>query len=63
MIWEKFSKNKLLIISIYLSLLESGTELFYIQDLLGHKSNKTTEIHTHVSMKSIKQIKSPFDDL
>lgn len=44
-------------------LLESGTDLRYIQELLGHNSSKTTEIYTHLSTKSIQQIKSPFDDL
>ncbi|CAG0970337.1 Tyrosine recombinase XerD [Flavobacteriales bacterium] len=44
-------------------LLENGTDLRYIQELLGHKSSKTTEIYTHVSTKSIRQIKSPFDYL
>ncbi|NLB62910.1 MAG: tyrosine-type recombinase/integrase [Fibrobacter sp.] len=44
-------------------LLEKGTSLRYIQELLGHKSSKTTEIYTHVSTRSICQIKSPFDDL
>jgi integrase/recombinase XerD len=44
-------------------LLESGTDLRYIQDLLGHKSSKTTEIYTHVSTKNIQNIRSPFDDL
>lgn len=44
-------------------LLESGTDLRYIQELLGHSSSKTTEIYTHVSTKSIQKIKSPFDDL
>lgn len=44
-------------------LLESGTDLRFIQELLGHNSSKTTEIYTHVSTKSIQQIKSPFDDL
>lgn len=44
-------------------LLESGTDLRYIQELLGHKSSKTTEIYTHVSEKSLSSIKSPFDDL
>ena len=44
-------------------LLESGTDLRYIQELLGHKSSKTTEIYTHVSTNQIKKIRSPFDDL
>lgn len=44
-------------------LLEAGTDLRYIQEILGHKSSKTTEIYTHVSNKNIQNIKSPFDDL
>lgn len=44
-------------------LLENGTDLRYIQELLGHNSSRTTEIYTHVSTKNIRNIKSPFDDL
>ena len=44
-------------------LLESGIGLRYIQEILGHKSSKTTEIYTHVSNKDIGKIKSPLDDL
>jgi integrase/recombinase XerD len=44
-------------------LLEAGTDLRYIQEILGHKSSKTTELYTHVSAKSIQKITSPFDTL
>lgn len=44
-------------------LLENGTDLRYIQELLGHNSSRTTEIYTHVSKKKISEIRSPFDDL
>ena len=44
-------------------LLENGTDLRYIQEILGHSSSKTTEIYTHVSNKNIQQIVSPFDYL
>ncbi|GEL12116.1 Site-specific recombinase XerD [Flavobacterium glycines] len=42
-------------------LLEAGTDLRYIQDLLGHSSPKTTMIYTHVSSTSLKKITNPFD--
>lgn len=44
-------------------LLESGIDLRYIQELLGHASSKTTEIYTHVTQKNLSSIQSPLDKL
>ena len=44
-------------------LLESGTDLRYIQVLLGHSSTRTTEIYTRVAINNIKMIISPLDSL
>ncbi|MCL2271168.1 MAG: site-specific integrase [Treponema sp.] len=44
-------------------LLESGTDIRYIQALLGHANLRTTERYTHVARRSILNIKSPLDSL
>jgi site-specific recombinase XerD len=44
-------------------LLESGTDIRFIQELLGHNSMLTTHRYTHVSLRKITQIRSPLDDL
>ena len=44
-------------------LLESGTDMYFIQKLLGHKDIKTTEIYAKVSNRQLGNIKSPLDDL
>ena len=42
---------------------ESGLDIKYIQELLGHKSTKTTEIYTHVSRRNLIDIRNPIEDL
>ncbi|MBC6427598.1 MAG: tyrosine-type recombinase/integrase [Ekhidna sp.] len=43
-------------------LLENDTDLRYIQELLGHKSPKITMIHTHVTNRSLQNIKNPLEE-
>lgn len=42
-------------------LLDNGTDIRFIQELLGHKHLSTTQIYTHINPTSVKKIKSPFD--
>lgn len=44
-------------------LLENGTDLRYIQSLMGHESSKTTELYTHITTKGFDQIQNPLDKL
>ncbi len=44
-------------------LLDKGTDIKYIKELLGHFNIKTTERYLHVSKKQLVNIISPFDDL
>jgi len=44
-------------------MLESGTDLRLVQEILGHTSIKTTEIYTHISTRNILNVQSPLDSL
>lgn len=42
---------------------ENGLDIRYIQELLGHKSTRTTEIYTHVSRRNLVSVRSPIEDI
>lgn len=42
-------------------LLENGTDIRYVQELLGHVNIRTTQLYTKVTNPNLKNIKSPFD--
>lgn len=42
---------------------EGGLDIRFIQELLGHRSSRTTEVYTHVSRRNLMSVKSPIDDL
>jgi site-specific recombinase XerD len=61
-VWKKVTVHTLRH-SFATHLLEHGTDIRYIQELLGHLNTKTTMIYTHITKAGFDKIKSPLDDL
>jgi integrase/recombinase XerD len=64
---RNFKKTKLSIHSLRHAfatpLLEQGTDIRFIQELLGHSSDRTIEIYSHLSRMAIGRICNPIEQI
>ncbi|MCC5908947.1 MAG: tyrosine-type recombinase/integrase [Clostridiaceae bacterium] len=59
LLWRALHKRH----SFATHLVEAGTSIYHIQQLMGHTSLKTTSVYVHISRKDILQVRSPFDSM